>query len=111
MKTNDLPAGFEALRPFIARWTLATEAERYRERINSSMDDLKTFYDAVLPLAEPAIQALNQYPATAADLPAAVRHLYLLMLSAMEVSRSIEIWRRTDVHCSNYAADRLVVEA
>jgi hypothetical protein len=110
MGTRDLPAGFEALRPFIARWALATEGERYRERVNSSMDDLKTFYDAMLPLAEPAIQALNQYPANAADLPMAVRNLYLLMLSAMEVSRSIEIWHRTDVHCANYAADRLVVE-
>jgi triphosphoribosyl-dephospho-CoA synthetase len=110
METHDLPAGFEALQPFVARWALATEAERYRERVNSSMEDLKTFYDAVLPLAEPAIQLLNQYPVNTKDLPAEVRNLYLMMMSAMEVSRPIEIWRRPDVHSANYHPDRLVIE-
>ena len=34
-----LPSEFSDLEPFAAKWSLATEQERYMERLSSSMDE------------------------------------------------------------------------
>ena len=46
--TAMLPAGFEDLEPYAARWSLATEGERYAARLSSSMDDMEAFYTAAM---------------------------------------------------------------
>ena len=41
-----LPEEFSDLEPFAAKWSLATERERYAARLSSSMDEMQAFYDA-----------------------------------------------------------------
>ena len=55
-----LPAGFEDLAPF-SDWVLQGERARYAKRIESSMDELQTFYDAAMARLEDACQYLEQY--------------------------------------------------
>jgi hypothetical protein len=44
-----LPSEFADLEPFAPKWCLATEKERWQERMSSSMAQLQALYDAVLP--------------------------------------------------------------
>ena len=47
--TTLLPAQFSDLEPFAGDWCLATEPDRYAQRLGSSMDELQSFYDAFFP--------------------------------------------------------------
>ena len=64
MPERQLPAAFADLEPFIA-WSLATEKERQRKRMSSSMADIQTFYDAILPHMDAVIAYLDQFPLNA----------------------------------------------
>ena len=44
-----LPSQFAELERFAPTWCLATEHERWNQRMSSSMDELRELYDAVLP--------------------------------------------------------------
>lgn len=57
--TTVLPDGFGALLPWVADWAVATRAERYAVRLSKPIEQLEDFYDAVAPLAEPAMQYLD----------------------------------------------------
>jgi hypothetical protein len=109
MEGHVVPEGFEPLLPFVSRWALESEAKRYRERVRSNLEELRQFYDAAMPLAEKAIQLLNRYPASGGGIPQDISTLNYLMLSLMEISRSIELWHRVDVHCDNYAPERVII--
>ncbi len=75
-----LPAEFAELEPFAATWCLATEGERYAQRLASTMDELQAFYDAVMPRAEAAIAYCDAFPLD--ELPDDAQHLLQLALLA-----------------------------
>ncbi|SKC07220.1 hypothetical protein [Sphingopyxis flava] len=52
-----LPAGFEALAPFVDTWNLGSFAERYQQRRKVGVAGMRSFYDAVVPIL-PEMQAL-----------------------------------------------------
>ena len=56
-----LPSEFAELEPFAAEWCLATERERWAQRMSSSMDELQAFYDAMLPRVPEAIAYCDQF--------------------------------------------------
>ena len=88
-----LPEPFADLEPFVA-WALATEDERNRRRRSSSMEDLRAFYDALLPRMDDVIAFLNQYPLDA--MPDDARRLLYIGLSFMEVSTAVELLGEPD---------------
>ena len=55
---------FADLEPFAATWCLATEPERFAQRLASTMDEMQAFYDAVTPRAEDAMTYLRPSPST-----------------------------------------------
>ena len=57
-----LPSAFSEFEPFAATWCLPTEAERYTQRLASTMDEMQTFYDAFFPRAEEAIAYCEKFP-------------------------------------------------
>ena len=57
-----LPGEFSDLEPFAEKWCLATESERWAQRMASSIDEMQTFYDAILPRADEAMTYLEQFP-------------------------------------------------
>ena len=83
-----LPSEFSDLEPFAATWCLATEDERYQQRLASTMDELQAFYDAVVPRADAAMTYCDQFPLD--DLPRDARNLLHLLFSMVMVSFPVE---------------------
>ena len=92
--TVALPAGFEDLTPF-TDWVLHGERARYAKRIESSMDELQTFYDAAMPRLEDACRYLEQCEVE--DLPEEGVNLLWLYCSLVTVSFPVEVWRQPRV--------------
>ena len=79
-----LPSEFSDLEPFAATWCLATEDERYKQRLASTMDELQAFYDAIVPRADAAMTYCDAFALD--DLPDQARLLLYLLLSMVMVS-------------------------
>jgi hypothetical protein len=103
----NLPTAFADLEPF-SDWCLATEAERYRKRLESTMDELQAFYDAAFPRLEDAMSYLDALPFD--DLPVDATRLLWLCYSLINVSFPVEVWRQPRVPDCGAAALDLVVE-
>src|SRR5205823_6628539 len=95
------------LEPY-ADWSLATERERYAKRLNSTMDEMQTFYDGVFPRLEDSLVYLDQfeYPA----LPDDAKNLLNLMYSLVNASFPVEVWRQPRVPDSGAASMDVIVE-
>jgi hypothetical protein len=103
-----LPGEFSDLEPFAARWSRATERERYAARLSSSMDDMQAFYDAVFPRTGAARKYLDQFPLD--DLPDDATNLLHLLYSLISVSFAVECWKQPQVPDSGAAYLDLVGE-
>lgn len=104
---DTLPAGFEALEPYVD-WALATEPERYAKRLASTMDELQAFYDAGMPLLEAAAAYLEKLPLD--DLPEDATRLLHVSYSLINVAFPIEAWRQARVPDSG-ASEFVCIEA
>ena len=90
-----LPEQFAELEPFVDTWSLASESERYAQRLGSTMDEMQTFYDAIVPRADEAMTYLEQFPLDA--LPDEALELLHLLYSMIQVSFPVEVWRQPRV--------------
>jgi hypothetical protein len=104
MAERVLPETFRDLEPF-AEWALATEKERNRKRLASTMAEIQAFYDAILPRMEAVIAYLNQFPLEA--MPADAQQLLSLTFSLAEVSTAVELFKQPSV-VDGYDASRFV---
>lgn len=95
MTSTSIPKGFEDLEVWCADWALPGEQERFMKRINTSVDSIRKFYDAILPRMDAALEHLKGFPVT--GLPQAEENLMRLALSYVEVSRIFEVWNQHDV--------------
>lgn len=93
MITKKLPSGFDDLEHWVERWALPTETQRNRFHLSSSWDDVKSFYDALLPRAESIIEHLKALEAGGkpASIPKESKSLFYLLLMLAEVSQSVEV--------------------
>jgi hypothetical protein len=103
-----LPPEFADLEPFAATWCLATEGERFAQRMASSMDDMQAFYDVAFPRAEAAITYCDQFPLD--ELPPDAERLLQLLYSLVMVSFPVEAWRQPHVPDSGAAYLDLLIE-
>jgi hypothetical protein len=87
-----LPSDFADLEAFAATWCLATEPERWAQRLASTMDELQAFYDACFPRVEDAIGYCDRFDLQ--DLPDDAVRLLELLCSFALVSYPIEVWRQ-----------------
>jgi hypothetical protein len=92
--TAKLPPEFADLEPY-SDWCLASEAERYSKRLNSSMAEMQAFYDAIAPRAEEAISFCDKFPLD--DMPDDVLNLMHLLYSMIMVSFPVECWKQPRV--------------
>jgi hypothetical protein len=90
-----LPTQFADLEPWAPTWCLATEPERWAKRLESSMEDLQAFYDAVFPRAEEAIAYCDGFPLD--DMPPDAERLLQLLHSLLMVSYAVEVWKQPEV--------------
>lgn len=88
--TAMLPEQFAALEPYAPTWCLPTEAERWNQRLASSMAEIVEFYDAAFPRFEEAVTYCDKYPLD--DLPADVTNLLYLVYSLTQAAVAVEIF-------------------
>lgn len=99
-----LPAGFEDLDEFVDNWALPTERDRNHARLESTMEEIRYFYDKMAPRMDAAVDYLNGFEVD--KMPEDARRLFQLALSFMEVSHAVEVWGTPDIDDA-FPADRL----
>ena len=90
-----LPEGFVDLAPYLD-WALEPERARTAKKVASSMEELRAFYDAMMPRLDEIIAYLDGV-ADGDERPAPAHRLYLLSLSLVEVANLVEIYKRREV--------------
>ena len=88
-----LPESFADLAPWLG-WALEPERARTAKRVASSMDEIRAFYDALLPRLEAMIRHLEDF--REGEMPAPERRLYLIALSLVEVANLVELYKRPE---------------
>ncbi len=87
-----LPSAFAELEEFAQTWCLPTEAERWNQRLASSMAEMREFYNAFFPRLEEAIEYCDKFSLD--DLPEDAVHLLQLVYSLVMVAMAVEIFGR-----------------
>lgn len=84
-----LPAGFETLEPFVARFAIAGTANRAQLRADAPAAEREAFYAAAKDLIAPALDLLDQKPLDGLD--DSEQRLLNLTLSFGHIALAIEI--------------------
>ena len=84
-------ANFEPLSPFLDKWAKPTEYERADARRNSTPDELKAFYDGVVPHLPNILKKVDEYPV--GEIPDAVKPLFYVALSLAEITPNVEFYK------------------
>jgi len=66
------------------------------KRVNSSMEEIQSFYDQVFPYAEEAVTYVDKFD-YAEPLPDDVANLRNLLYSLITVSLAVELWKQPRV--------------
>jgi hypothetical protein len=90
-----LPSEFEDLEPFVETWALPDMNERYERRLESSMEAMQSFYDALRPRAVEAIAYLNQFGVD--DMPEPALRLFWMLGSLSAVGFAIDVFHSPKV--------------
>ena len=94
--TGALPQEFSELEYLVAEWAIEDGNERYAKRVNSTMEEIQAFYDAVFPYAEEAVAYVDKFD-YAEPLPDDVANLRNLLYSLITVSLAVELWKQPRV--------------
>lgn len=89
-----LPEEFRGLESLI-EWSLPTERQRNAKRLSSSINEIKGFYDTILPRAETILAYLDRFPLD--EMPDQERHLLYMILSLAEVANAVELFKNPAV--------------
>jgi hypothetical protein len=85
---RSLPSGFESLEALVPAWVLPDTRARIRKRQTSTIEEVRAFYETMLPEAESAVAYLRNYPLGA--LPNEGERLLKLMLALAEIAPAVE---------------------
>ena len=91
-----LPPEFSRLEHLVPDWAIEDGHERYLKRVNSSMDEIQAFYDAVFPQAEEAVAYIDKFDFSE-PLPEDVMNLRNLLYSLITISLAVELWKQPRV--------------
>jgi hypothetical protein len=108
MSESILPQQFSDLERFVADWALPTRAQRYEARLSKPYDELVSFYDAVAPRAEEAVEYLNKLDIDA--LPEDAATLMHLLYSLILVSYAVNVFKQNRIPDSGSAFFEMVAE-
>jgi hypothetical protein len=85
-----LPSAFAELEVFAQTWCLPTEAERWNQRLLSTMAEMREFYRAFFPRLEESIEYCDKFSLD--DMPEDAVHLLHLIYSLVMVAMAVEIF-------------------
>lgn len=74
----------------IAAWGLPTTEDRLEKRLKSSMDDIRRFYEGMLPRLPEIIEYLNQFPLE--SIPVQDQPMARAALAMCEVDNAVNKW-------------------
>jgi hypothetical protein len=97
---QSLPKGFEDLQPYVDYWMRDTSDDRWRQRSRASMEDIRSFYGAMLARAEDAIAYLDNFPLD--SMPADADRLFKLLLAIGQAAIAVEMHRQPRAHHSKF---------
>ncbi len=89
---NRLPEGFQELEPLVGYWAGETNDIRWDRRARAPMEEIRRFYDAMLPRADEALKYLEQFPL--GEAPADATRLLCLLLSLPHAAMAVEFHRQ-----------------
>jgi hypothetical protein len=102
-----LPEQFAQLEHLVPEWAIEDGHTRYVKRVNSSMEQIRAFYDEVFPHAEAAVAYLNAFDYQQ-PLPDDAANLRNLLYSLITVSLAVELWKQPRVkHSASTILTRL----
>ncbi|MGQ3675823.1 hypothetical protein ACT6QH_10045 [Xanthobacter sp. TB0139] len=102
-----LPAAFAELAPF-SGWVLPTQDERQQKRYHSTTQELRAFYDAILPRMPEILDYVDQYPL--GQIPTEAKPIFWMALSLAEVAPHVELYRGTPKVPYSFDEGRFVAE-
>ena len=85
-----LPERFDDLTRF-ADWALEPESARAEQSAAASMEEIRAFYDAMMPRMDEILEYLEGY--FGGEMPAPAHRLYLMTLSLVDVSILVELYK------------------
>lgn len=95
MTENTLPVQFARLSPWVSEWALATEQARFMKLHASSFEQLKAFYDAVLPEMDAMMKFLTTQPPE--GMAPDAQNLYHLAMTFAETAHPLDLgWKDVD---------------
>jgi len=107
--SGSLPAGFEALEPFVATWAVDNASRRAEMRGEAPEDERKAFYAAAQPNVEAALEYLDAKPLGAFD--DSEKRLMQLMLSLAHVAMAEEVHKEQEPRHAQFRAHMPVTRA
>ena len=94
--SHHLPPEFSALDSYTREWALTNEKDRHDHLVSLSIDQLKLFYEAMLPQMDAITKYLNQFSLDA--MPADAKLLFDMAMTFMESAHPIDLhWKTTDI--------------
>ena len=95
MNGHLLPAKFSSLAPWVAEWALTNERDRYHKLHASNLQQLREFYDAMLPKMDAVMEFLKTQPLVGMQLEA--MNLYHLAMTFAETAHPLDLgWKDVD---------------
>ena len=88
--TTILPAQFADLEHFAKKWVLPSANDRYQVRLDSTMEEMQDFYDAVLPRGDEMFAYLDQFSYD--ELPAQAVNVLWLLCALSVVSFACDVF-------------------
>lgn len=90
-----LPAQFGDLESFARDWSIEREEKRVEKRLASSMEQIRSFYDAIMPRMDDVLAHLGAF--SLEDLPEPETRLLWLTLSLAEISPAMHFYGQPTV--------------
>ncbi len=91
-----LPEQFKDLEHLVAEWAIEDGHQRYLKRVNSTMEQLRAFYDQMFPRGKDAIDYIDQFDYQQ-PLPKDAANLRNLVYALITVALAVEVWKQPRV--------------
>lgn len=93
--TKNLPDRFLHLEPYVADWALSNERARFLKLHATSFEDLRGFYEALLPEMDAILEYLKEFPLD--DMPPEETTLFYLAMTFAETAHPLDLgWKNVD---------------
>jgi len=106
---RELPAEFSDLMPWVTEWALPHERDRNRKLLSVDVDELRSFYTAMLVRIPQVKRYLDQFPLNA--MPPEATTLFYLAMTFMETAHPIDLnWKTTDIE-DKFPIERFIIKS